>query len=481
MSARRKSTDAKESPANFGCETKLWPAANKLRSNMEAAEYKHVVPGPIFLKHISDSIDEHRANLVADDGDYEGADPGDRGEFLAASMFWVPAEARWSILQANAKQPTIGRVIDDAMVAIERDNPKLKGVLPSDCTRPALDKHRLGGIIDLIATIGLGDRHNREKDILGWVYEYFLGRYARAAGKRGGEFYTPQCVAKLRIHMIVPNKGRVYGPCDGWCGLFVQSEKFIEAQSGELRDISIYGQESNATTSRLAIMNLAIRGIESESGREHADSFRNLQHPYLPADCVLAQTPFNESDWLRKDNDMRWQFGEGDIRRAISEADVDCIFAIPSQLFYTTLIPVCLWFLAIHKAANSKHGFRDRRKQTNFIDARKLGTLINRIQRELTDAALKKSHPLTTHGGEIKTRVNAKTSRASAFASPLPKLPRTATFSRYADAAEVEDDGDQFEEEMPPFFEELNPWKFGYKMQTNHSACSNCTAEHALP
>jgi type I restriction enzyme M protein len=263
MPARRKSSETKDSSANLGFEAKLWLAADKLRNNMDAAEYKHVVLGLIFLKYISDSFDEHHAKLVASEGDFEGSDPEDKDEYLAANVFWVPAESRWGHLQANARQPTIGKTIDDAMVAIERDNPRLKGVLPKDYARPALDKHRLGELIDLIGTIGLGDRENREKDILGRVYEYFLGRFASAEGKRGGEFYTPQCVDKLLVHMIAPYKGRVYDPCDGSCGLFVQSEKFIEAHGGKLGDIAIFGQESNPTTWKLGVMNLAIRGIEA--------------------------------------------------------------------------------------------------------------------------------------------------------------------------------------------------------------------------
>ncbi len=412
---------AADSSANLGFEAKLWLAADKLRNNMDAAEYKHVVLGLIFLKYISDTFEEHRAKLLAGEGDYAGANPEDPDEYKAENVFWVPPAARWSHLQANAKQPTIGKTVDDAMVAIERDNPRLKGVLPKDYARPGLDKHRLGELIDLIATISLtaaseGEKTHRSVDLLGRVYEYFLTRFASAEGKNGGQFYTPSCVVRCLVEMLAPYKGRIYDPACGSGGMFVQSEKFVESHGGKLGDISIYGQESNATTRRLAIMNLAIRGIEADIGKEHADTFRNVQHSDLRADYVLANPPFNDSDWFRKDDDVRWQFGvppkgnanfawvqhfihhlapqgmagfvlangsmssnqsgEGDIRRALIEADlVDCMVALPGQLFYSTQIPVCLWFLAKNKAADAKRGFRDRRQQTLFIDARKLGTL----------------------------------------------------------------------------------------------------------
>jgi type I restriction enzyme M protein len=423
------------STANIGFEQKLWLAADKLRSNMDAAEYKHVVLGLIFLKYISDTFEEHRAKLLAGEGDYKGANPEDPDEYKAGNVFWVPADARWSHLQANAKQPSIGKVVDDAMVAIERDNPRLKGVLPKDYARPGLDKHRLGELIDLIGTIGLGDKESRSKDILGRVYEYFLTQFASAEGKNGGQFYTPSSVVRCLVEMLAPYKGRIYDPACGSGGMFVQSEKFVESHGGKLGDISIYGQESNATTRRLAVMNLAIRGIEADIGKEHADTFRSVQHPDLRADYVLANPPFNDSDWFRKDDDVRWQFGippkgnanfawvqhfihhlapqgmagfvlangsissnqsgdcnarsarrdwatdlqglggQRDIRRALIEADlVDCMVALPGQLFYSTQVPVCPWFLTKNKAADDKRGFRDRRKQTLFIDARTLSS-----------------------------------------------------------------------------------------------------------
>src|SRR5438105_7383750 len=319
-------------------------------------------------------------------------------------------------------------IVDDAIDAIERDNPRLKGILPKDYARPALDKNRLGELIDLIGTIGMGDKANRSKDILGRVYEYFLSQFASAEGKKGGQFYTPQRVVRLLVEMLAPYKGRVYDPCCGSGGMFVQSEKFVEAHGGKLGDISIYGQESNATTRRLAMMNLAIRGIEADLGEEQADTFRRDLHPDLRADFVLANPPFNDSDWFRKDDDARWQFGlpprgnanfawvqhfihhlaptgmagfvlangsmssnqsgEGEIRRAIIEADlVDCMVTLPGQLFYSTPIPVCLWLLTRDKR-NGR--FRDRRGETLFLDARKLGSMVDRTHRELTDDDLDK-------------------------------------------------------------------------------------------
>src|SRR6266487_2292497 len=346
MARGKSKNSSSNNSANIGFEAKLWLAADKLRSNMDAAEYKHVVFGLIFLKYISDSFEEHHAKLVAGEGEYAGSNPEDPDEYRAENIFWVPPAARWTYLQNSAKQPTIGKIVDDAMVAIERDNPRLKGILPKDYARPALDKNRLGELIDLIGTIelipreaqslgsagaspaqigaladlplaaerpsesyGSKTKHHRSKDILGRVYEYFLSRFASAEGKKGGQFYTPQSVVRLLVEILAPYKGRVYDPCCGSGGMFVQSEKFVEAHGGRLGDISIYGQESNATTRRLAMMNLAIRGIEADLGEEQADTFRRDLHPDLRADFVLANPPFNDSDWFRKDDDARWQFG----------------------------------------------------------------------------------------------------------------------------------------------------------------------------
>ena len=501
--ARPKKNDTK-STANLGFEAKLWLAADKLRNNMDAAEYKHVVLGLIFLKYISDTFEEHRTKLIAGVGDYEGANPEDPDEYKAENVFWVPADARWPYLQANAKQPTIGKIVDDAMVAIERDNPRLKGVLPKDYARPGLDKHRLGELIDLIATITLtaaseGEQTHRSVDLLGRVYEYFLTRFASAEGKNGGQFYTPSCVVRCLVEMLAPYKGRIYDPCCGSGGMFVQSEKFVEAHGGKVGDISIYGQESNSTTRRLAVMNLALRGIEADFGPEHADTFRRDLHPDLRADYVLANPPFNDSDWFRKDDDVRWQFGippkgnanfawvqhfihhlasqgmagfvlangsmssnqsgEGDIRRALIEADlVDCMVALPGQLFYSTQIPVCLWFLTKNKGADTKRGFRDRRKHTLFIDARKLGTLIDRVHRELTDADMEKItstyHRWRGDNGATEYEDIAGFCK-SATTAEIAAHGFVLTPGRYVGAEAVEDDGEPFEEKMKRLVAEL--------------------------
>ena len=492
------------SGANLGFETELWRAADALRSNMDAAEYKHVVLGLIFLKYISDAFEEHRIKLEADRS--EGADPEDPDEYRAVNIFWVPKEARWSHLKANARQPTIGKMVDDAMLAIERDNPSLKGVLPKDYAHPRLDKQRLGQLIDLIGDIGLGDKANRSKDILGRVYEYFLSQFAGAEGKKGGQFYTPRCVVQLLVEMLRPYKGRVYDPCCGSGGMFVQSEKFVEAHGGRIGDISIYGQESNHTTWRLAKMNLAIRGIDGNLGKEHADSFHRDLHPDLKADYVLANPPFNDSDWggERLKDDKRWKFGippagnanfawvqhfiyhlaptglagfvlangsmssnqagEGEIRKSIIEADlVDCMVALPGQLFYSTQIPVCLWFIARDKK-NSR--FRDRRGETLFIDARKLGTLIDRVHRELTYDDISKIAD-TYHawrgdnvGADLRVSPDAQANTQVRTYEDIPGFCKSATTDdirghnyiltpgRYVGAAEVEDDGEPFEEKM---------------------------------
>ena len=407
----------------LGFEAQLWAAADKLRSNMDAAEYKHVVLGLIFLKYISDAFEERHSALVADHA--SGADPEDPDEYRAENIFWVPPEARWSHLQNNAKQPTIGKLMDDAMVAIEKDNPSLKGVLPKTYAMAAVASPRIGELIDLIANIGLGSKEHRSKDTLGRVYEYFLSRFASAEGKKGGQFYTPSYVVRLLVEMLAPYKGRVFDPCCGSGGMFVQSEKFIEAHGGRVDDISIYGQESNQTTWRLCKMNLAIRGIDaSHIEWNNQGSFHHDAHKDLRADYVLANPPFNDSDWggdkLRED--ARWiyglppagnanfawvqhfvhhlgpngsagfvlangsmssnQSGEGEIRKALVDSDlVDCMVALPGQLFYSTQIPVCLWLLTKNKS-NGKG--RDRRAHTLFIDARKRGTLTDRVHRELT-------------------------------------------------------------------------------------------------
>lgn len=420
----------KESPPNNGSdsgfEQKLWLAADKLRSNMDAGVYKHVVLGLIFLKYISDSFEEKFQELSKD----KSSDPEDRDEYTSANVFWVAKKARWSELQANAKQVEIGKIIDDAMIAVEKDNPSIKGILPKDYARATLDKKRLGELIDLIGTIGLGDKEHRSKDILGRVYEYFLGQFASAEGKGAGQFYTPRSIVNLLVEMIEPYKGRIFDPCCGSGGMFVQSEKFVEVHGGKIGDISIYGQESNDTTWRLCKMNLALRGIDSDIQWNTQGSFHNDMHKDLKADYILANPPFNDSDWggesLRED--VRWKYGvpptgsanfawvqhfihhlsptgvagfvlsngsmssstsnEGEIRKNIVESDlVDCMIALPHQLFYNTGIPACLWFVTRNKNNNK---FRDRRKQVLFIDASKLGKLIDRRHREFSNDDIQK-------------------------------------------------------------------------------------------
>ena len=407
--------------AQLGFEAQLWATADKLRGNMEPSDYKHVALGLIFLKYISDAFEAKREALLEDDL----ADAEDPEEYLAENVFWVPKEARWSHLQDSAKQPTIGKTIDDAMLAIESSNASLKGVLPKDYARPALNKVMLGELIDLISGIAMNEEADRSKDILGRVYEYFLGGFAGAEGKRGGEFYTPRSVVRLLVEMLEPYKGRIYDPCCGSGGMFVQSEKFVEEHGGRIGDIAIYGQESNYTTWRLAKMNLAVRGIDADIQWNNEGSFHKDALKDLKADYILANPPFNISDWggERLREDARWKYGvppvgnanygwlqhilhhlaptgtagvvlangsmssaqsgEGDIRRAMVEGDVvDCMIALPGQLFYSTQIPACLWFLARDK---KNHKFRDRRGEVLFIDARKLGHLVDRTRKELND------------------------------------------------------------------------------------------------
>jgi type I restriction enzyme M protein len=527
-------------------EAQLWAAADKMRGHMDASEYKHVCLGLIFLKYISDAFEEKREQLLLEFADPksdsfikdeaqrpEAAD--ERDEYTAANVFWLPPEARWHKINAKAKSPEIGKIIDDAMIAIERENPSLKGVLPRDYARPSLDKVRLGGLVDIISNIGFGapspvaSRHPLPSDgrgaggegcpkssygsldVLGRVYEYFLGKFASAEGKGGGEFYTPQCVVQVLVAMLEPYKGRVFDPCCGSGGMFVQSEKFVEEHGGRVGDIAVFGQESNYTTWKLARMNLAIRGIDANLGPRNADSFRADLHPDLKADFILANPPFNMSDWggenLRQD--VRWKFGmppvnnanyawiqhfihhlspvglagfvmangsmstqtgsEGDIRKALIEADlVDCMVALPGQLFFTTQIPVCLWFLARDK---KNHKRRDRRGETLFIDARKMGVLVDRIHRELTAEEIKKisdtyqawkskdgraGSPLPAAGGktsERRAQSDAPYQDEPGFCKSV-KLEEISTHDyvltpgRYVGAADVEDDGEPVDQKM---------------------------------
>ncbi len=477
-----------EDSATVGLEAKLWASADALRNNMDAAEYKHVLLGLIFLKYISDAFEAQHDRLVAAKAD--GADPEDPDEYRAVNIFWVPKEARWSILKAKAPQPTIGKLVDDAMTAIERDNPTLKGVLPKEYARPGLDKVRLGQIINMVSDIGLGSPADRSKDILGRVYEYFLSQFATAEGKKGGQFYTPSRVVRVLVEMLAPYKGRVYDPCCGSGGMFVSSEKFIEAHAGRIGDIAIYGQESNYTTWRLAKMNLAIRGIDAQIA--HGDSFHNDQHPDLKADFVLANPPFNDSDWRgdQLKDDKRWKYGippagnanfawvqhfihhlsptgiagfvlangsmssnqsgEGEIRKNMIEADlVDCMVALPGQLFYSTQIPVCLWFLARDK----KNGrFRDRRGEILFIDARKMGTMIDRVHRELTDEDTAKIAG-TYHAWRGDKGIKEKYKDVPGFCAAVKlddvkKHDYILTPGRYVGAEAAEEDDEPFDEKM---------------------------------
>jgi type I restriction enzyme M protein len=422
MPPKKNSKTKNGNGATLGIENELWEAADKLRGHLDAAEYKSIVLGLIFLKYISDMFEQVRARVEKEGLD----DPEDRDVYLAERVFWVPKEARWKNLQDNAKQESIGNLIDLAMEAIERDNPTLKGMLPGNYGRATLDKRRLGDLVDLVSNkINFVDEESRKQDTLGRVYEYFLSQFASQEGRKGGEFYTPRSVVRVLVEILAPYRGRVFDPCCGSGGMFVQSEKFVEAHGGKIGDISIYGQESNPNTFKLAKMNLAIRGIEGDLGVQPADSFHNDQHPDLKTDYILANPPFNMSDWggeaLREDK--RWKYGkppvgnanfawvqhfiyhlspsgcagfvlanvsmssnnagEGEIRKTIIEEDlVDCMVALPGQLFYTTPIPVCLWFLAKKK---NERGKRDRRGQTLFIDARKFGAIADRSHIELTD------------------------------------------------------------------------------------------------
>ena len=486
---------------NLGFEQKLWQAADKMRNNMDAAEYKHVVLGLIFLKYISDAFKEVYEELKND----PESDPEDIDEYKARNVFWVPQEARWDSLQKEAKQPNIGNLLDDAMEAIEGGNHHLKGVLPQNYARPALDKQRLGELIDLIGTIGLGDKENRSKDILGRVYEYFLGQFADAEGKKGGQFYTPRSIVQLLVAVIEPYKGRVFDPCCGSGGMFVQSIKFVEHHQGgnvKKEDISIYGQESNQTTWRLAKMNLAIRGIDANIHWNNEGSFLNDAHRDLKADFVLANPPFNDSDWkgelLRED--LRWKFGippagnanfawiqhfihhlspsgiagfvlangsmssntsnEGEIRKNIVEADlIDCMVALPSQLFYNTMIPACLWFVSRDK---KNHKFRNRQGEFLFIDARKLGMMVDRRHRELTEGDVKKiSNAYHSWRGELIDGKKVQYQDVLGFCKSVKldeirKHGHILTPGRYVGSEEVEEDDEVFEEKMKRLTSELS-------------------------
>ena len=474
--------------ANLGFEATLWSAADKLRGHIDAAEYKHIVLGLIFLKYISDAFEEKYSALMAE----KGADAEDPDEYRAENIFWVPKNARWSFLQANAKQPTIGKLLDEAMLLIEKDNDTLKAVLPHDYANQKLNKERLGELIDLISTIALGDKENRSKDILGRVYEYFLSQFASAEGKKGGEFFTPRCVVRVLVEMLAPSvKSRVFDPCCGSGGMFVQSEEFVATHGGRIGDIAVYGQELNNTTWKLAKMNMAIRGIDADIHWNDQGSFHHDAFPDLKADYVIANPPFNDNEWSSDGlkNDVRWKFGvppasnanfawvqhfvhhlaptgtagfvlangsmssnqsgEGEIRKNILEADlVDCMVAMPGQLFYSTQIPVCLWFLARDKK-NHKH--RDRRGSVLFIDARKLGHMVDRAHSELSDEDIKKIadtyHAWRGDSGAEKY-VDVQGFCKSASMDEIRGYGYVLTPGRYVGAEEIEDDGELIGDKM---------------------------------
>lgn len=485
-----------QSTANLGFEAKLWAAADKLRGHMDSSEYKHVALGLIFLKYISDSFEEAHQSIKNDKDAFEG-EWEDKDAYKARNIFWVPEIARWEYLKQNAKKPEIGKIVDDAMIAIEKENPTLKGVLPKSYARPDLNKQSLGEIIDIFSSLGLGDSQAKAKDILGRVYEYFIGRFASAEGKGGGEFYTPASVVKLLVQMIEPYKGRVYDPCCGSGGMFVQSERFVEEHGGKVGDISVYGQESNPTTWKLCKMNLAIRGIENNLGDTNADSFHNDLHKDLKADFILANPPFNDSDWggERLRDDVRWKYGvpptgnanyawiqnfihhlspsgiagfvmangglssntsnEGIIRENLVKAGlVDCIVALPDKLFYTTQIPASLWFVSRDRY---DHKFRNRHDEILFIDARKMGTMTDRRHRELTEDELKQITD-TYHNWRNK---NGKYEDAKGFckAAKIEEVEKNGyvlTPGRYVGTDFEMEDDEEFEAKMQRLTSELS-------------------------
>jgi type I restriction enzyme M protein len=487
----------KDNDKNENLEQTLFKTADKLRKNMDAAEYKHIVLGLIFLKYISDSFEELRAKLAEGKSEYAGADPEDPDEYMAENVFFVPPTARWSHLHSRAKLPSIGNDIDSAMEAIEKENPTLKGILPKVYARPNLDKAALGGLIDLIGDIALGDAAAKSKDILGRVYEYFLGEFANAEGKKGGQFYTPKSIVRLMVEMIAPYKGRVYDPCCGSGGMFIMSEKFVENHQGKIDDISIYGQESNQTTYRLCRMNLAIRGIDGSQVKWNTEgSFLNDVHKDLKADFILANPPFNDSDWSGEllQKDPRWQYGlppagsanfawlqhmiyhlsprgvmacvlangslssqtsnEGEIRKQLIENDlVDCIVGLPKQLFYNTGIPACIWFISRKRAGN---GDRKRTGEILFIDTGETGYMEDRTHRAFADDDIQKIsstyHEWRNKGGKYE---DVKGFCKSAALGEIQKNNYVLTPGRYVGIADEEDDGIPFEEKITELTEKL--------------------------
>ncbi|MFW5719977.1 MAG: type I restriction-modification system subunit M [Candidatus Dojkabacteria bacterium] len=480
-------------------EKSLFKTADKLRKNMDAAEYKHIVLGIIFLKYISDSFEELHQKLVQGEGEFAGADPEDKDEYMAENVFYVPPAARWSYLYGRAKQTTIGKDIDDAMDLIEKENPSLKGILPKVYARPNLDKSALGGLLDLIGNIALGDEAARSKDILGRVYEYFLGEFASAEGKKGGQFYTPKSIVRLMVEMIEPYSGRVYDPACGSGGMFVMSEKFVLEHQGRLEDISIYGQESNQTTYRLCRMNLAIRGIDGTQVKwNNEGSFLNNAHKDLRADFILANPPFNDSDWSGEllAHDARWQYGkppsananyawlqhmiyhlspkgimacvlangslssqtnnEGKIRQALVDADlVDCIVALPKQLFYNTGIPACIWFIS--KKRDQVNGDRKRTGEVLFIDASEEGYMEDRTHRAFKEEDIEKIASTYHNWRKTDGMYEDITGfcKSASFAE-IQKHNYVLTPGRYVGIKEEEDDGIPYEEKIATLTQKLS-------------------------
>lgn len=474
---------------NIGFEEKLWLAADKLRSNMDAAEYKHVVLGLIFLKYVSDSFNEKFEELKAEGyGDEE-----DRDEYTADNIFWVPKDARWESIKAHATSTDIGAVIDNALEVIEKENDALKGVLTKNYSRPELDKTRLGELVTLFTNIEIGSSAAQEKDVLGRVYEYFLSKFASAEGKLGGEFYTPSCIVRTLVEMIEPFEGQIFDPACGSGGMFCQSARFVKEHQGNIRDISIFGQESNPTTWKLAKMNLAIRGLEANLGKHNADSFHDDQHKTLKANYILANPPFNISDWggERIQDDIRWKYGippvgnanfawlqhmihhlnpaggvagtvlangslssntggEGDIRKNMINGDViECIVALPGQLFYSTGIPVSLWIMRKGKNEYTQG-------KTLFIDARKLGHMVDRRVRELSTEDIVKIAATYQNWRQGKAYEDTLGFCKVVTTSEISEQDYILTPGRYVGIEEIEDDGEPFEEKMVRLTSELS-------------------------
>ncbi|MEI6055742.1 MAG: class I SAM-dependent DNA methyltransferase [Lentisphaerota bacterium] len=478
-------------------EKTLFKTADKLRKNIDAAEYKNIVLGLIFLKYISDSFETLHKKLVEGQGEYQGADPEDADEYKAENIFFVPAIARWSYLHSRSKLPSVGKDVDDAMEVIEKENPTLKGILPKVFTRPNLDKASLGGLIDLVGDIALGDEAAKSKDILGRVYEYFLGEFANAEGKKGGQFYTPKAIVRVMVEMIEPYKGRVYDPCCGSGGMFVMSEKFVENHQGRIDDISIYGQESNQTTYRLCRMNLAIRGIDGSQVKwNNEGSFLNDAHKDMRADFILANPPFNDSDWSGNllEKDGRWKYGippvsnanyawlqhmiyhlspkgimacvlangslssqtnnEGEIRKQLVENDlIDCIVGLPKQLFYNTGIPACLWFISRKRLGN---GDRKRIGEILFIDASEVGYMEDRTHRAFSEEDISKIAGIYHEWRSKESKYqDIKGFCKSANLDEIRKHNFVLTPGRYVGIKDEIDDGISFEAKMAGFMNEL--------------------------